>query len=199
MSAQRPAGQARRWTGILLAAGLSSRMGIPKTRLDWSGTCLLRHQILALETAGADRVIAVVSRADVGIVEAPALAVPNPHPELGKLTSLRLGLSAAEECEGILLLAVDQPREAALLAALVDAHFRIGREITVPLHRGRRGHPNVYAWSLRDEMLAASEETEGLRGIVRADRSRVAEWETDDSTVGLDLNSPEEYERARPR
>jgi CTP:molybdopterin cytidylyltransferase MocA len=174
-------------------------MGTSKARLDWGGTSLLRSQIAALTEAGAAQVIAVVSAVDADLVEAPAVPIRNLHPERGRTHSLRLGLSALEPCAAILLVSVDQPRGPALLTNLVDAHFGNERAITIPVHRGRRGHPVVYSRSLLAEMLAASEEKEGLRGIVRADRARIAEWETDDPTVGLDLNTPDEYERARPR
>ena len=47
-------------SGILLAAGMSTRMGEPKALLDWGGEPLARYQIRQLREAGADEVIVVL-------------------------------------------------------------------------------------------------------------------------------------------
>ena len=52
-------------SAILLAAGVSRRMGTLKALLDWRGRPLIIHQIVALREAGADEVIVVLGhRAD---------------------------------------------------------------------------------------------------------------------------------------
>ncbi|MEZ4647507.1 MAG: nucleotidyltransferase family protein [Candidatus Eisenbacteria bacterium] len=212
MSGRDPAQGTRRWAAIVLAAGSSTRMGRPKTRLEWKGSELLTYQATSLRAAGATQVIVVVSVPDPPYVPDPAIAAPNSHPERGKSESLRIGVAALEaweandagedlaRLEAVLICAVDQPREPSLLHELVAAHFENGHDITIPMHTsGRAGHPIVVSHALREELRTASEETQGLRGIVRRDPSRVSHWLTDDESVLLDFNTPEEYERARGR
>ena len=45
---------------ILLAAGMSSRMGKPKAMLDWFGEPLINYQINQLKEGGADEIVVVL-------------------------------------------------------------------------------------------------------------------------------------------
>ncbi|MCA9727264.1 MAG: NTP transferase domain-containing protein, partial [Candidatus Eisenbacteria bacterium] len=146
--------------------------------------------------AGTDEGNAVTGR---------VIPVINHEPEKGRLHSVRLGLAAltasttpASDWKAILILNVDQPRSAPLLRRLAEAHFNLAHEITGPTHQGRHGHPVIFARVLRNEILAASEQAEGLRAVVRSDPARVTWWPTDDPTVLLDLNTPDDYSRAAP-
>ena len=48
------------YSGILTAAGYSSRMGSLKALLPWKGTTLIRHQVSALRDGGCREVVVVV-------------------------------------------------------------------------------------------------------------------------------------------
>ncbi|MBK7725004.1 MAG: NTP transferase domain-containing protein [Dehalococcoidia bacterium] len=47
-------------SGIILAAGTSTRMGRPKALLDWGGQPLVCYQVRQLQEAGCDEVIVVL-------------------------------------------------------------------------------------------------------------------------------------------
>ena len=47
-------------SSILLAAGMSTRMGEPKALLDWGGEPLIRYQIRQIQEAGVDEVALVL-------------------------------------------------------------------------------------------------------------------------------------------
>ncbi|MYK25863.1 MAG: NTP transferase domain-containing protein, partial [Dehalococcoidia bacterium] len=47
-------------SSILLAAGMSTRMGQPKALLDWGGEPLICYQIRQLQEAGVDEVVVVL-------------------------------------------------------------------------------------------------------------------------------------------
>ena len=91
----------------------------------------------------------------------------------------------------------DQPRPATVISRVIEAHLEAGALITSPRFEGRGGHPLIFAASLRAEMEAISEETEGIREVFQAHRQEVNEVPVDDPVVRLDLNTPEDYERAR--
>jgi CTP:molybdopterin cytidylyltransferase MocA len=189
-------------SAIILAAGISQRMGALKPLLDWGGQPLARYHIEQAWQAGADEVIVVLGyRADDvarqlrGI---PCRIMFNPRFQLGRAGSLRIGAKAANrDADRILIADVDQPRPATFLRTLYDA-LTPGIDYVIPVHQGKHGHPVVVAGSLREELMHADDATEGLRGILRAHAARHAEVDAGD-LLDLTFNTPEEYEAARSR
>lgn len=194
MSVPRPA-------ALLLAAGLSSRMGRSKALLPWHGVPLVLYQVAQLRQAGCDPVIVVTGHEHASVesvlAETGASAVYNPDYQLGRAGSVRAGAAAiSAAADPIVILNVDQPRSAEVIRRLLDEH-RAGRSLlTVPAYAGRRGHPLVLSGSLRAELLRVTEELEGLRAVTRAhaQQRREVAWASDE--VVLDLNTPESYQAA---
>ena len=191
-------------SAILTAAGESTRMGQHKALLPWSGSTLVEYQTRSLTAGGAAEVVVVLGHmADLiaPYVTGPTVRyVVNPHYREGKATSIKSGLWAIDpDAEGILLLAVDQPRPAEVISAILRSHVDSSALITSPRFRGRGGHPLLFSACLRVELEAISEETQGIREVFRRHPGRVNEVEFDDPIVRLDLNTMEEYEEARAR
>lgn len=189
-------------SGILLAAGISSRMATPKALLDWGGEPLARYQLRQLLEAGCDEAIIVlgyraddISRQVKGL---PCRIMFNPRYQLGRAGSLRIGAKAANrDADRILILDVDTPRPAAMLRTLLEAQ-QSPHAFTVPVHQGRHGHPVVVAGRLREELMHAEDATQGLRGVLRAHWDERNEIDAGD-LLDLGFNTPEEYEAARAR
>jgi molybdenum cofactor cytidylyltransferase len=191
-------------SAILTAAGESSRMGRPKALLPWHGVTLLEYQVRSLLDSGVSEVVVVLGyRADDAVPYAighGVRCVTNPDYRLGRSTSVRVGLGEiGPDAEGILLLAVDQPRSSEIVSAVVRAHRRTDALITSPRYRGRGGHPLIFSASLKGELEGISEEGQGVREVFQSHRDEVVELEIDDPLVRLDINTPEEYEEARER
>ena len=189
---------------ILLAAGESSRMGRPKSLLEWKGLTLIEYQVRELRAAGVDEVIAVLGSGAEAVRPAAerggARVALNPAYREGRAGSIRVGALAVDAAaEAIVLLNVDQPRDRSISAAILSVHLRAGNVITVPAFHGRRGHPVVLTGGLLDELRAVREESEGLRALIRFHAAQRVELPMDDPTVLLDLNLPAEYEAARAR
>ena len=116
----------------------------------------------------------------------------------GRSTSIRTGIAeTASDAEAIVLLGVDQPRPPEIVALTLSSHLERGALITSPRRSGRGGHPIVFSSALRGELCAITEEQEGIRQVFRAHRGEVNELEIDDAVIHLDLNTLEDYERAR--
>jgi molybdenum cofactor cytidylyltransferase len=188
---------------ILLAAGASTRMGRQKALLPWRGTTLLAYQLAQLAAVDEVREIIVVTGhepeqiTEIAAAAPRARAVHNAAYRTGKVSSIKIGLAAiSPEAGAIMLLAVDQPREANLLRAIVEAHFAAGGLITVPAQGGHRGHPVIFDRGLLPELLAITEETQGIRAVMRAHLRDTREAAVSDRAVHLDLNSPADLEDA---
>ena len=190
--------------GVLLAAGESSRMGRPKQTLDWLGEPLVVYQMRQLLEAGVGQAVVVLGhkaatvRPLVEAVEDPRVTVVvNPDYLEGKTTSIKLGLRSVGPGAGaILLLAADQPRPAALLRRLAEAHRERGALISIPAHRGKHGHPPLFDASLLPELLRITEEGRGVREVIQRHSGAIKEVAVEDPLVLTNLNTREDYERA---
>lgn len=191
-------------SGILLAAGESTRMGSLKALLSWQGSTLIEYQVESLQSAGVSDVVVVVGhRADE--VGAPVSFKPgvnvvlNPDYKNGKATSVKAGLRnlSPNGCDGILVLAVDQPRPARLLASLIEAHIGNNLLVTYPVYRGSTGHPLIFDHSLLPELLAITEDGQGLRDITRRYVEYTYQMNVDNPIVLADVNSPGDLSKAR--
>jgi molybdenum cofactor cytidylyltransferase len=126
-------------TGLVLAAGTSSRFGRTKQLFEVSGRPLVQHALDAAAEAGLDEIVVVLGH-DAEAVEAAlhlpptARVVRNPRYAEGQSTSLATGLNAARaESEGAVVLLADQPGiSAEHVRALVTA-FRARRARIVRL------------------------------------------------------------------
>ncbi len=175
-------------------------MGSPKPLLQWQGATLIEYQIAQLREAGVGDVIAVLGHRAEDVLPlataAGARCVVNESYREGRASSLRAGAAAAEGAETIVVVAVDQPRPAAVTRRLLAEHTA---GITVPAHGGRRGHPVVLAGTLLPELREVAEATQGLRAVIERHAAEVREVPFDSATVLLDLNTPDDYERAAGR
>ena len=191
--------------GVLLAAGESSRMGRPKQTLDWLGEPLVVYQTRQLLEVGVGQVVVVlgheaaVVRPLVEAVEDARLTIVfNPDYLEGKTTSIKAGLRAmGSGAASLLLLAADQPRPAALLRRLAEGHQERGALISIPAYRGKHGHPPVFDATLLPELLRITEEGRGVREVIQRHSGAIHEVEVDDPLVLTNLNTREDYERAR--
>lgn len=188
-------------SAILTAAGESKRMGRSKPLLAWRGVTLIEHQIGALTDGGAAEIVAVLGhKADAVAPKATGMGarcVLNADYRAGKTTSIKAGLRAVSaDADAIMLLAVDQPRAAAIVSAVIAAHYAGGALITSPRYRGHGGHPLIFAASLRDELARISERKQGIREVFQRHRDSVYEHPIDDPMIRLDLNTPDAYAKA---
>ncbi|MFK2891158.1 molybdenum cofactor guanylyltransferase [Dyella flagellata] len=105
--------------GVVLAGGLSTRMGRDKALLRWQGKPLLEHQMAVLEAAGVREVKISGDRPDYhGVVD----AVPQAGP-VGGIA----GVAAACVDGELLIVPVDMPRlQPALLRRLGEAQSTAG-------------------------------------------------------------------------
>lgn len=211
---QRPATTDQRPTAILLAAGESTRMGQPKAFLPWGDTTLLDYQVGQLAEAGCADIVVVLGHDAEALrphVPPPGRAAVNEAYHEGRASSLRAGAAAIADGSGpIAVLSVDQPRPAKITSTLLAGHRAARKDVTLPLADGRHGHPAVLSRTLLPELRAASDETEGLRGVIEAHRDSVHEVHfmlhahesmlaAPDFTalfVHVDINTPEDYEQA---
>lgn len=188
---------------ILLAAGESSRMGRLKALLPWRSTTLLEYQLHALLEAGVSQVLVVLGheakllKPVVDSVDGASWTL-NPDYLQGKTTSLKAGVAAlaGQQVSDVLLLNVDQPRNADTVRKILKRHLASSYRITIPTHAGKGGHPILISAELLPELAGIEEESQGLKAVVRRHEAATDRFELDDPSLLWDLNTPEQYQDA---
>lgn len=190
--------------GIILAGGISSRMGFPKA-LTPIGDSFFLHQVYTrLTSAGVTPVHIVINTGLRAALSAQmgkftdGRLVPNPEPGKGQIYSLQLGLASAREAgaPGALVALVDLPLvEGATIARLAEAAAAAPDKIVLPQHGGRRGHPYVIPAAHFDAFLGAAE-GQTARDIMEALAAQVTTLDVDDPHILTDIDSPDDLSRA---
>ena len=187
--------------GILLAAGVSARMGgANKLLLPWRGEPMVRLPARALVEAGLRPVIAVLGH-EAGAVGRALEALPvrtvfNPDFREGMGASLRAGVQALPpDAVAVAVALGDLPALSAPIVRAVVAAFRASpRGIAVPVFRGRRGHPVVFDLERYRPALLGLRGDRGARDVVAAHPGDVLEVPVDDPAVIRDVDTPDAYE-----
>jgi molybdenum cofactor cytidylyltransferase len=181
---------------IVLAAGQSRRMGADNKLLALvDGRPMVAHVVDAMLASRASPVIVVTGheadRVRDALADRPVQWRHNPDYAEGLSTSLRVGLDALPEVEGVLVALADMPRiKAAQVDRLIAAfHPTEGRAICVPTVRGKRGNPVLFATHLVPEMRQVSGDV-GARHLIGAHVDEVIEIEMDDDAALLDIDTP---------
>ena len=137
-------------SGVILAAGASTRLGRPKQTLELWGKPVLQQVVDATAGAALHEVIVVLGHhcsAVAGALELPpgARIVENPDYAAGQSTSLRTGLDACDRVSGAAaILLGDQPGiTAGVIDAVLDAYRSGGAPVVRAVFEGVPGHPVV--------------------------------------------------------
>jgi molybdenum cofactor cytidylyltransferase len=189
---------------VVLAAGLSSRMGRPKATLRLpSGRTFVVQVVQTLRAAGVDEVVVVAGHAadavTASIMEArvPARVVVNQLYVSGQWSSVIAGLDAVDrpDVEAMLLTLVDVPLVSAeTISALMDRYRSTRAPVVRPVSRGRHGHPVLIGRALFNALRAA-DPVLGAKPLVRVSASDSGDVEVEDEGAFLDIDTAEDYQR----
>jgi molybdenum cofactor cytidylyltransferase len=191
-------------TGIVLAAGNSTRMGVAKALLHTpDGQLFVSRIISTWHAAGVHDVVVVTGRdhdaiaaalANDGFAPSP-LIVQNPDPSRGQLSSLLVGLDAAATSDGALMTLVDSPLATVATVTAVIGEWRRSRApIVRPAIGDTHGHPVVFDRAVFDELRCAPA-TVGAKAVVRAHEREIVNVQVSDEGCVVDFDTPLDYER----
>jgi molybdenum cofactor cytidylyltransferase len=186
-------------TGIILAAGASSRIGSPKALLTFEGETFLDRLIRTFSSV-CDPLVVVLGnhRDDIlsGIVRKHrSVFVVNDHPEVGMLSSLQRGLNAVPEgVSGVMFGPVDYPAiQESTLRILAARYASEMPPLALPEYQGKHGHPVCLSPAVAAEMRALPP-TAQARDVVHAHMSEALIVNVDDPGVVTDVDTLSDYE-----
>ena len=187
--------------GVVVAAGLSRRMGQTKVLMKVAGRTIIRYVVESVLAGGVDSVW-VVTGPDVEPIEAALtgfevqIAV-NPAPAEGQAGSVRTGIAALPPSVDAALIALgDQPLLApSIIPALLTARRTSPKLIVAPRYRDGQGNPVLFKREIFPELLRLTGD-QGARPIIQKEPARV-EWVDLDLPMPPDVDTPDDYEKIR--
>lgn len=192
--------EASRITALVMAAGQGRRFGDGNKLLaDLDGRPLLRRAVEAALGSRVRETIVVTGHDRAAVEEAlaglPVAFTHNPEFADGLATSLRTGLAAATDADGIVVLLGDMPGVSSrivdqLIAAFAEAP---ASPAVFPMRDGRRGNPVLLARALFPRLFALQGD-EGARRLL-SDAEGVIEVTVDDDGVLADVDAPGDLAR----
>jgi len=191
-------------TGVVPAAGLSSRIGSPKALLDAGGESFLDRVVTTLRTGGVPLVV-VGLREAAGPVHAAALrtgaeiVVPD-DVDAGPIATIRAALSLPHHpaVAALIVLPVDIPLVSdGTISLLVERFERTGAPVVLPAYRGETGHPVIFSGDALEALQDPTLEG-GARTVSREFRDRADIVEVEDRGVLIDIDTLPDYRRHFP-
>jgi len=167
---------------VVLAAGASSRLGLPKQLLVIGQTTLLQHSISVALGSLAQKVVVVLGAGASGIHTATAddkLAfIENKQWQEGMSSSIRCGLGhITRQCpqlQSVLFMACDQPFVSVeLLNKLVTLQQETDSPIVASTYAGTTGIPAIFHAALFPELLLLTGDR-GAKKLIERHRQHVA-------------------------
>ncbi len=185
---------------LILAAGVSSRLGKPKQMLHYNGKTLLQHGLQVAIDSAASPVIAILgANADLlkkDIDNNKITIVINKEWSEGMASSIRCGLEKLLEIaplvDAVIIMVCDQPHvNVKLLNGLVEKYGETGNPIIASSYENSMGTPALFEKSIFEKLLALKGDT-GAKKIMKENAERVS---VVNFPLGkIDIDTMEDYE-----
>ncbi|WP_082234593.1 nucleotidyltransferase family protein [Halobacillus massiliensis] len=187
--------------GIVLAAGLSSRMDAPKMLLPFRGKTLVRSVIEQAINSTLDEVVVVVNPDVAGLVNEARIpgvrkVILNSRANRGLSTSVQAGLTTLpEHAEAALFLLGDQPYITEREINKVIERYKKTRNSSIyqSTSFGVRGHPVLFHRELFGELFSVSGD-EGGRSVIKKYNQQVELVEMSTNHL-FDIDTKGDYEK----
>ncbi|MDQ0253471.1 molybdenum cofactor cytidylyltransferase [Evansella vedderi] len=195
-------------SAVILAAGMSSRMGRGKAKqlLQLSGESILERVIKKIQTHPFSKIIVVVGherekiKSQININDPRLIWLDNDEYKLGQHHSFKKGMEASlsHQQEGVMFFLGDQPfiQNKVISRIMGNGAERLEKEQTPfairPHHKGRPGHPVFFGnisklhttWNKGGRALWRSMEEKEMIHL-------------EDPYIHFDVDTPDDYQRAQ--
>ena len=183
---------------IILASGLSKRMGQNKLLMDFKGKKMYQYCINSVKKCDIRQKI-VVSAYDEILEYAENMGdftiVKNENQALGQSQSIKMGIAKVKPCLGFVFLPSDMPFITdVFLNKLCDFFMQDTSCIVVPRLEGKNSMPTIFPFSLYDELSNISGDIGG-REIIKANLSKLRYFDVSDRNILQDIDTIEDFEK----
>ncbi len=201
----KPVYEVQRHVGaIVLAAGMSTRMGEAKVLLPWGERrTIIEHIIEQLILARISQITVVTGHEAKNVCQAVArydvnIAHNTEYRKGEMLSSLKAGLQAMPpHISAALVVLGDQPRlQPKVISQILAAYAEGAGDIVAPSYQMRRGHPILIDRRYWAEILALPDGG-APRDVIDQHKDRITYVTVDTDSVIRDVDTPHDYQQER--
>lgn len=190
----------KKYSAIILSAGKSTRMGVPKFSLKFNeSTTFLENTINEYSAFGCDEIVVVLNREGAFHLERLNLRITpntkiviNEHPEWERFYSLKIGAKGLKIPTNTYVSNIDNPFvNQDVLNSLASAGK--GFNYVNPTYNGKGGHPFLISEKVIADLTVIEEDQIHLKEFLGRYSKRGVE--VNDKRILLNINTEEEYNR----
>lgn len=143
-------------TAIIMASGLSKRMGTDKLILPFRRKLLFQHILDTLEKIAFEEIIIVTTNEKImdyakkkGIT-----AVVNDDADKGQSASILKGLENSPKSDGYMFIVADQPfLSEETIQTLINVFSKNPDKIVMPFFKGAKGNPVIFPHRVKKDLM----------------------------------------------
>lgn len=190
-----------RISGVILAAGASSRMGRPKQLLPFNGTTLLGQVIENARRSDLDDIVVVLGHQAQKIQEQidfrGITVLVNLDYASGQSSSVKAGIDhAAKRSDAAMILLGDQPLvDPVVINRLIQSFKETLPSIVVPVYNGRRGNPVIIIRALFNELKSCLVGDSGARILFSKYSDKIRRVDVGTRHIHFDVDVMDDYRR----
>jgi molybdenum cofactor cytidylyltransferase len=186
--------------GIILGAGLSSRMGEFKLLLPWKDdNPIIWHLVEMLKSLPLEPLILVTGHRAEELKklfsESPIQLVHNPDYAEGEiLSSFKIAMTALPaDVDAVLVFLGDMPLiSLKTVQTLIDSYQ--AEKIIIPHYQENPGHPRMFTKRFFGELLALEAPAQP-RALLQSNPDALVVLEVEDEGILIDIDTPDDYKK----
>jgi molybdenum cofactor cytidylyltransferase len=194
-----------RIAAIVLAAGLSTRMGEQKLLLPWGNKTVIEQIAGIIHQSGLDPIIVVTGKDDDKLNsildQVNVTRVVNAEYENSSMvTSLQKGLNAIQrkDIQASMVFLGDQPTvQEYTVRSIVEAFENSGSEIVIPSFQFHQGHPWLVKRKLWSEIRELNSKNT-MQEFLSQHKKVIQYVIVDTPSVLQDMDTPEDFQKIKP-
>lgn len=187
--------------GVILASGLSKRMGTQKLLLPFKEHTIIEEVIKNTQSSDLDEVVIVFGEPRDVFMDISnkhnVLGLYNKNYLLGQSQSIIKGIEFSESVEAFMFVLGDQPfitKE--VINKIIDVYKNNPMNIIVPIHQGKKGNPVLFPRIFINELRRITGDRGGSQ-IISKYKNKVKYFEIKTESILFDIDERVDYNRAK--
>lgn len=184
-----------RITAIIMASGLSTRMGDNKLLLNYKNEPIIQYVFEAVKNCLFYEVIVISQYNEIKEISEnyEFKYVHNEKSDIGQSESIKLGILNSKPCDGYMFFVGDQPLvDEIYIKNMISAFYKNLDYIIIPKFKNKTGNPVIFPFSKKEELLKLKNDEKGKKVINKT--SNIKYIEVPESML-FDIDTKEDYKK----
>lgn len=182
-------------TAIIMASGLSSRMGKNKLLLKYNNKPIIEYVFKAVKKSNFNEVIVVSQYNEIKNLskEYDFKYVHNENANIGQSESIKLGILNSKKSHGYMFFVGDQPFiDTKYIEKMINTFNENKQYIIIPRYKNKSGNPVIFPNNKRNELLNLKNDEKGKKVITKTSKIKYVDVS---KNMLFDIDTTEDYKK----